>query len=225
MTKLEGINRWLNAIIAAIAVLSVDYFQRLFVRIGWNGAFYLLPPLFLALLGMSLVEPGANLTIEKSRWLRRLVSGKDDIEGDWVNIVVAINEPELVKAVEYCRIRYVDGRFALLGDQWTVDGRWVQDFRSADSRYANRELEFYYKTGLNRVGGYCVVRFSPADAVPSDYIARYIDEECLVPHVTRGRRLSQKFLKDSIDERRQKAISFYKDYQTEGLLDIERGIR
>jgi hypothetical protein len=130
-----------------------------------------------------------------------------------------------VIAVEYCRFYYSDGQYVASGDQWTTDGKWIQGFMSEGSTFKGRELEFYYKTGVHRVGGYGVLLFSPPDTMPTDFLCRYVDEEVIAPHVTRGRRLSNALKPVDIDERRHQAVKFGQEFPSSGLFEHLRALR
>ena len=136
------------------------------------------------------------------------MAGDRDIEGDWVNVVVdtADHKGEVIYA-EFTRIRYYKGQFIISGDTWTLDGTWKWSFASEGSRYRDHDLEYFYKTGLEGVGGYGVVRFSPKDSLPTDFVCHYLDEESKTPHRTRGRRVSNRLKSIPLDERRDKALA------------------
>ena len=223
MRSFEQLGSWLHAVVASAAIISADYFQVLFAKLGLQ-AYYLVGPILLAVIGIRISDLGASFLVENIRIFRRVLSGKDDIEGDWVNIVVDVDDPMTLKYVEFCRIQFVSGQYQISGDSWTPEGRWVQDFASGGSTYLGREFEYYYKTGLGRVGGYGVIRFTPHDALPSDFICRYFDESAKVPHITRGRRLSMYGRRLALDARRDAALQFAKDYEEKGLLDIRAAL-
>lgn len=217
MPSLESISRWLHIVVATLAVLSQDYFQGVFKKLDAEH-WFLVGPVALAIVGMLTADWLAELAIEKLRWVRRLLSGKDDIEGDWVNIVVDSAQPGMIIAAEYCRFRYTKGRYEASGDTWNLEGKWVSDFVSEASSFNGRELEFYYKQGIDRVGGYGVVRFGPADSLPSTFFCRYIDEQTRTPHITRGRRLSRNLSEVELEARRAAALEFAERFEKEGLL-------
>jgi hypothetical protein len=173
---------------------------------------------------MQIADAAAIYSIEHARWIRRLISGDSDIEGDWVNVVINTSDPHKLIYAEYCRMRYANGSYSLSGDTWTINGRWVGSFTTSGSNYRNRQFEYYYEAGLNRVGGYGVIIYTPRDALPTDFICRYIDETLGAPHVARGRRVSRQLNNVEFDKRRDAALAFARDFDRDGLLDIDAAL-
>jgi hypothetical protein len=214
------ITRWLHILVATLVVWSENRVQTVFQKLG-APHLYLLGILVLALIGMQLSDWLTLGAIEHTRSIRRLLAGGNDIEGDWVNVVVNTADSHRILYSEYCRVRYTRGSYVLSGDTWSLDGKWVGSFHSNGSNYQGRELEYYYRTGISRVGGFGLIIYSPDDSVPSDFICRYIDEHLGAPHVARGQRLSNKLNKVSMDERKNAALEFARDFDKSGLLDLD----
>lgn len=219
MSNFQKVASWMQAIVASAALIFNDRFQSLFKTIGL-ARFYLVALILVTIVGMKLADEGGDYMIEHCRWLRRLLSGQDDIEGDWVNIAFGVEAPDQIKFVEFCRIWYREGHYIISGDSWTIEGAWVQEFSSANSTYKNRELTYTYRTGLNSVGGYGTIRFFPYDSLSSDFICRYQDDNSKTRHITRGRRLTASSRSLTIDERRDIALKFARDFKDKKLLAV-----
>lgn len=219
MPSFTEISRWLHIVVATLAVLSQNHFQSIFQKLDAKEI-YLLGPILVAIIGMQAADKLAAAAIDRLRWLRRLLSGQDDIEGDWVNIVIDEANPKEVIAAEYCRIRYKKGQYIISGDTWTLSGKWVHDFSSGSSRYRGRKFEYYYKQGIMRVGGYGVINFNPQDSLPSEFSCRYVDEKTQTPHVTIGRRLDWKLRKVEKERRRDAALEFAESFEANGFFDV-----
>ena len=223
MKSIDAVTRWLHIIVATLAVWSQDFVQRIFTRLS-IGQYYLLGVVILAIIVIQAVDRLANWTINTFKWIRVFLAGKDDIEGDWVNIVVNTQDPTQIIAVEYCRIRYRGGQYVLTGDTWTMEGKWVSDFATEGSSFHGRELEYYYRTGVNRVGGFGIILFSPSDSLPTDFICRYVDEDVKAPHVTRGRRVSRRLRRVPQDDRKLAAMTFGETFEQRGLLSLDSAL-
>jgi hypothetical protein len=220
MTSFRNITRWLHVVIATLVVWSEPGVQRVFAKLGFHN-FAILALIIIAIFGMQIADSLALGAIEHFRWLRRLLAGGNDIEGDWVNIVVNTSRPLEILYCEYCRMRYTNESYVLSGDTWTLDGKWIGAFSTNGSNYQGREFEYYYKTGLMRVGGFGYIVYSPADSLPTEFLCRYIDEEIVTPHVARGRRLTRHFGPVSMEDRKRAALAFARDFHREGLLDLQ----
>lgn len=219
MKRFREVSVWMQATVASAALLIKDQFELQFK--GSKLEDYALIPLILAtIVAMKFADQGANFMLDHLRWLRKALSGTDDIEGDWVNIVLDIERPDDIKYVEFCKIHFHDGQYVSSGDTWTLDGAWVQEFSSGALTYQDKESTYAYRTGLNSVGGYGTIRFSPYDAVPTDFIGRYQDDNSKRPHITRGRRLQLSARTLSVEERRQKAITFAQEFTAKKLLSV-----
>lgn len=219
MKSFNEITRWLHIIVATLVVYGGNSIQNLFKEINASH-FYLFGILAIAIIGMQLSDALAIGAIEHTRIIRRWLAGKDDIEGDWVNVVINSADPTRIVYAEYCRMRYTKGSYVLSGDTWSLEGKWTGSFRSSGSNYQGRELEYYYKTGISRVGGFGLVVYSPEDSTPSDFICRYIDETLGAPHVARGQRLSFKLKKITMSDRKNAAVEFAQNFDKSNLLDL-----
>lgn len=223
MDRFSKVGGWVQAIVAALALLLNDHFQVLFNKDGTN-AYYLTALILITVVAMKIADLGANFIIDNARWLRWILSGSDDIEGDWVNITLNVSAPSDIRFVEFCRIWYSKGVYVISGDSWTKDGAWVQEFCSISSSYYNRELTYTYRTGLNSVGGYGLLRFFPHDSRPSDFICSYQDDNSKTRHVTRGRLLRRSSPSLSLDERRDLALKFVSEFHDKKLLSVEEAM-
>jgi hypothetical protein len=220
MKPYRSITRWLDVIVITFVVWSEGTIQDIFKKVDLANL-AVLGTLVVAFAGVQVVDALAELAISKQRWLRRILAGSDDIEGDWVNIVVSSADPTRIKYAEYCRIRYETSGYKFNGDTWNASNRkWVGEFTTSGTNYSGRNLEYYYRTGINLVGGYGSVVFSPSDSMPTEHLCRYIDESIRVPHIARGRKVSNNLKPISFEKRRDVALQFADDFDQNGLLDL-----
>ncbi|HEV2817639.1 MAG TPA: hypothetical protein VGW40_10530 [Allosphingosinicella sp.] len=213
----------LNPTIVATAFLTQNLFQRKFEAAGIGGL-YLIAPITLSVAGMVLADYLYDSVLEASRRLRRVLAGEHYIEGDWANVVICLDKPDTVESVEYCRIRYLDGQFCLTGDTYSTDGTWIGNFHSEGSMYndRSRELEYFYKVGIGRTGGYALIQFSPLDSAPTQFICRYFDESCVAPYLTVGKRVSKRFMGYDTERRGSIAVAACSELKPFAISEIRK---
>ena len=113
--------------------------------------------------------------------LRRVLLGKEDIEGDWPLVVVDVERREPVY-FGFLTIRFKDGQFQVFGDDWLPDtGEHAMSFRAIQSRYANSRLQYWYEQGTSlqepEMRGYTELYFFPADQKPLRHCGEFLDKE------------------------------------------------
>jgi hypothetical protein len=220
MKSLNEVTRWLHVLVATLAVWSQARIEDIFKKLDFAN-YALVGTIIVATLGILMADKLAMATIDEFRWLRRILSGKNDIEGDWVDVVAHGTDPCTILKVEYSRIRFRQGRYILSGDSWTVDGHWMGDYiTEGGANYSGRQLEFYYKTGMARLGGFGICHFAPEDSIPVDFVCRYIDEGAKSTFVTRGHRVNMRFRKVKADRRRQIALEFAQDFDVNSMPNL-----
>ena len=112
MKSLSEVTRWLHVLAATLAIWSQARIEDIFKKLDFAN-YALVGTVIVAALGILIVDKLAIATIDEFRWLRRILSGKNDIEGDWVDVVAHGTDPCTVLKVEYSR--YI---------QYKVDCRW-----------------------------------------------------------------------------------------------------
>ena len=126
----------------------------------------------------------ASTLIEKipgvSRWLRRVLSGKDYLEGDWPLVVVDANDGKPL-LVGLLNIEYKGGKLVVSGNDWNPDGTRALTFRSLQSQYENGLLQYFYEQGPDprqpTMRGYTEIYFFPTDAPPVRHAGEFLDKE------------------------------------------------
>ena len=124
----------------------------------------------------------STVLIEKiprvSLGLRRVLSGRNFIEGEWPLIVVDVEQ----KAIVYCgflTIDFVDGQLLVHGDDWAHDGRHALAFKSIQSNYADGRLQYHYKQVSSQdpdMYGYTEIYFFPAHGVALRHAGEFLDK-------------------------------------------------
>jgi hypothetical protein len=130
----------------------------------------------------------ANLLIEKvpllSVGIRRLLSGKDFIEGDWP-LVVMERDMRSPKYFGFLTITYEDGQLLVYGDDWNPDGTPAVKFRSQQSSYAERKLQYWYAQGATlfepTMFGYTRIYFFPERGRIERHAGEFLDKQHTSP--------------------------------------------
>lgn len=145
-----------------------------------GGAILILPFLFSrsTFFGDVLVEKVPLLSVG----IRKLLSGKDFIEGDWP-LVVMDYDLCTPKYFGFLTIRYEDEQLVVFGDDWYPNATHAVHFRSQKSRYAERRLEYWYAQGAARnqptMFGYTNIYFFPAQGRILRHAGEFLDKEHL----------------------------------------------
>ena len=115
-----------------------------------------------------------------SRALRRFLSGKDYIEGDWPLVVIDMAKQELLY-LGFLRIVYSDGQLCVSGNDWYPDGNHAQAFRSMQSLYRDRTLRYWYEQGASPykmdMRGYTEIYFFPAEGLAKRHAGKFLDTQ------------------------------------------------
>jgi hypothetical protein len=126
----------------------------------------------------------ANLLIEKvpvlSVAIRRLLSGTDFIEGDWP-LVVMERDMRTPKYFGFLTITYQDSQLLVYGDDWNLDGTPGVKFRSQQSTYADRKLQYWYAQGATMfeptMFGYTRIYFFPERGRIKRHAGEFLDKQ------------------------------------------------
>ncbi len=128
--------------------------------------------------------PLSTFILEKipvfSRLLRRVLSGKDYIEGDWPLIVVDMQTQQLLY-LGFLNIAFRDGQLYVLGDDWKPEGTHAQSFQSMQSLFRNHTLHYWYEQGQSLLApdmrGYTEVYFFPMQGLAQRHAGKFLDAQ------------------------------------------------
>jgi hypothetical protein len=177
---------FVHATIAGLLYLFLRYVavidQYAFADYIRAGAVFLLPFLFNRSAFI------ANLLIEKvpllSVGIRRLLSGSDFIEGDWPLVVMEEGQP-IPKYFGFLTIAYEGGQLVVYGDDWNPDGSHAVKFRSQQSSYDNRKLQYWYAQGATMyeptMFGYTRIYFFPERGRIERHAGEFLDKQHTSP--------------------------------------------
>jgi hypothetical protein len=133
----------------------------------------------------------AGFVVEKlpfSRSLRKLMSGRHFVEGDWPLIVVygqESPEPGKLLYIGFLTIEYRQEQLYVCGDDWTPDGKHAVSFESIRSSFhtdnKERRLQYFYRQGETwqdaRMRGYTEIYFYPVHARSDVHAGQFRDRE------------------------------------------------
>lgn len=182
MRGYQTVHAFVHAAIAGLLYLFLRYVpvieQSDYADYIRGGAILLLPFLF------SRSTFIANLLIEKmplvSISIRRLLSGNDFIEGDWP-LVVMEQDMRTPKYFGFLTITYEDGQLLVYGDDWNPDGSHAVKFRSQQSSYADRILQYWYAQGPSvhkpTMFGYTRIYFFPERGRIERHAGEFLDKQ------------------------------------------------
>lgn len=128
-----------------------------------------------------------NFLIEKvpllSWLLRRALSGRDFIEGDWPLVVIDMNEMKPLY-LGFLNISFKRGQLYVYGNDNRPDGQHALEFQSKQSLYSDCKLQYWYEQGksLHKVEmeGYTKIFFFPRVSLPERHAGKFLD----VNHLT-----------------------------------------
>ena len=217
MRPISEVTRWLHVVVATLAVWALDRIRSIFDKLDLAN-YALLATVILAVIGMQVADRLAIGAIDRFRWIRRILSGRNDIEGDWVEVMGDSVNPAQIIRVSYSRIRFQGGRHVLSGDDWTIDGTWIGEYvTTGGANYAGRQLEYYYHIGILRSSGHGIILFSPNDSLPTEFMCKYLDEEAKSMFVAKGRRVATRLRRLDFNKRREAALAFANSFDPKDM--------
>lgn len=178
----RGVHSAVHASVAALTWWVLQHWEQLQAH---SAAYknYALPAVLagLALL-FRISYPLSTVIVEKiplfSPLLRRLLIGKDFIEGDWPLVVVDMENQQPLY-LGFLNIDFRQGQLYVSGDDWRPDGTHAQAFHSVQSLYRNRTLHYWYEQGESlrdpAMRGYTVIYFFPDEGLAKRHAGKFID--------------------------------------------------
>lgn len=189
MNKYRIVNSAVHAAIAALCYAVLKHINELETYIetykpiltDYRG--FAVPLLIAALALLFRVSDAlSNTFVEKipviSRALRRLLSGREDIEGDWPLAVVDMAKKELMY-LGFLTISFKKGQLYVYGNDWNADASHAMEFESKQSLYDNHKLQYWYEQGPSlhdvQMRGYTEIYFFPRDVRAERHAGKFLD--------------------------------------------------
>jgi len=186
--RYQIVHAFVHATIAGLLYLFLRYVavidQHPFADYIRGAAILLLPFLFnrSAFIANFLIEKVPFLSVG----IRKLLSGKDFIEGDWP-LVVIDRETRTPTYFGFLTITYEGGQLLVHGKDWGVDGLSKVDgsppieFQSEQSLYEDRKLRYHYIQGTTlhkpTMEGYTKIFFFPGRGPIERHAGEFIDKQ------------------------------------------------
>lgn len=124
----------------------------------------------------------SNVIIENipvvSQTLRRILCGREFIEGDWPLVVIDMAKKELLY-LGFLTISYHRGQIYVYGNDWNPDGTHALEFESKQSLYKNYRLQYWYEQGQSlhdvKMRGYTEIYFFPRTGLAERHSGKFLD--------------------------------------------------
>lgn len=113
--------------------------------------------------------------IDSSQRLRKILLGKDFLEGLWIQKIATDSLSERPVIYSKVHISYENGHYKVTGESYDKDGKYTATFQSHSSEYANHILEYPFtittiENTEKKVFGTSKLTFSPTDELSNKYI-------------------------------------------------------
>ena len=186
MNKFRIVHSLVHAAIAGLCWQAFLHFGLVekFVasRAGFSLEYAGLAVIAVLALLFRLSDKFSNALIERvpvfSWLLRRGLSGREFIEGDWPLAVVDMANRKLLY-LGFLTISYKGGQPYVFGDDWTPQGEHAHSFRSMQARYDRHVLQYWYTQGVSlhepEMEGYTKIYFFPEGATAERHAGKFLD--------------------------------------------------
>jgi hypothetical protein len=178
----RGVHSAIHAAVAGLSYWVLQHMELLQTYIADYRKYAI--PAVLAGLAMlfRMSDTLARYLLEKiplfSHGLRRILSGKDYVEGDWPLAVADMERQELLY-LGFLHIGYRDGQMSVCGDDWLPDGSHALSFRSMQALYREHTLQYWYEQGasLHRpdMRGFTEIFFFPNGELAERHAGKFLD--------------------------------------------------
>ncbi|MGO9545318.1 MAG: hypothetical protein ACLPPF_11050 [Rhodomicrobium sp.] len=178
----RGVHSAIHAAVAALTWWVLQHWELLLSHMAEYKT-YALPAVLAGLaLMFRMSDTLAKVILEKipyfSRALRKLLSGKNSIEGDWPLVVIDMEKQQALY-FGFLSVDYRDGQLYVSGDDWRTDGTHAQAFHSVQSLYRNRTLQYWYEQGqvlaAPDMRGYTEIYFFPVEGLAKRHAGKFLD--------------------------------------------------
>jgi hypothetical protein len=164
-----------NATVCAVASLFLSEFLESKLGKGIS----LIITLILVVITFRILENLLDLSIDKFLWLRKLIFGKQFIEGHWVDIVTTDNNSKILYG-GLIFIEFEKGKIVFSGTSFTPDGKQFGTFTTSSSDFSNYKLKVSYsgittEFSTSKVVGYGEFQFDRGSKCPTTYSGFYFE--------------------------------------------------
>ncbi len=182
MHRFRAVHSAVHAAVAGICWWVLQHMEQLQTYIADYRSYAVMAVLAGLALLFRTSDSLAKTVVEKipfvSPLLRRVLSGREFVEGDWPLVVVDMEAREPLY-FGFLTIGFKDGQPYVHGDDWTVDGAHAHAFHSMQSLYHDYTMQYWYEQGasLHRpdMRGFTEIFFFPKFALAERHAGRFLD--------------------------------------------------
>jgi hypothetical protein len=140
----------------------------------------------------ALLEVGADASIARFKWVRKLIMGNINIEGEWLDLVF---KSDVLFGGAYIHIYYEDGEYKIDGRNFGGENIWLGWFGTEMSRYAGTRLAYKYRgmrlVDLQDVTGHGEYNFSADSEMKlTNFAGFFYEDKAQERYYTYGERLA-----------------------------------
>ncbi|NIS37739.1 hypothetical protein GWN26_01340, partial [Candidatus Saccharibacteria bacterium] len=151
---------------------------------------------FFAIVVTKIGESIGRSLVERSKFIRKLILGKDYIEGSWVDLSID-HQNKLLRAVALVEIEYQNGSIAFGGQVFGCNGVPVGNFDSSVAGYKNNTLWYVYNREVvfenkEKATGRGELKFTRESHNPTSYYGSFFDTETELEISVEGARIQDK---------------------------------
>ncbi|HVG35023.1 MAG TPA: hypothetical protein VM911_18290 [Pyrinomonadaceae bacterium] len=178
MKRFTNFLSWYRASIATVCGLGAVYLSDYFSSRFRQGISLFLV-LVLIVIVFRVLEGTLEWAVNTFPDVRRLIFGRDFIEGWWFNVVLD-KDPSVILFGALIHIEYNDNQFKMSGDGFTAVGVKRATMHSLSSVYSDSCLRYSYElmalsSETTRLVGYGENQFDRGDSVPHSYSGYFFD--------------------------------------------------
>ncbi len=143
--------------------------------------------------------------VDNSRPLRKLLLGKDFLEGWWIQKIMDNGMQERPVIYSKVYISYDEGSYKVTGESFDKDGNFTANFHSQFSEYSNHVLKYPFtittlENQEKKVFGTSKLRFSPNNEHPTKYLGIVYSNLREKPVYIKAKKLEEKSTVDLTTE-------------------------
>lgn len=154
-----------------------------------------------------------NKGIDHAKWFRKLIVGKDFVEGIWLQRISNKSLPNSVPIYSIISISFKDNIYKISGESFNSSGKFTANFYSITSEYNSRVLKYPFKVTSTEfpkklIYGYTELTFSSNEDTIRRYIGHVNSNARKEPIMVEGTKIDNKIDISNEDERKNLPLMF-----------------
>lgn len=179
MEKLNKFLSWWNTVIGACYVGVALHLKEAILSHNFSDKKTLVVLVCVAIFTLKIGSALGNEIVRSVRLLRKIILGKDFIEGYWIDLNID-DENKVLRAISLVFVDYEDGSLVMGGEIYSCGGASIGNWRSTSCGYKNlilwyvysREVVFKKKEKAKGRGELC---FTTDKGSPKSYYGSFYD--------------------------------------------------